>query len=235
MANYVATFEANASHADAYLLKSIGTKTEQQKRLESILDALQLAPKTIADIACGAGSLSYHLWKRYPNCEFTLVDLGGHACRRARETMARAGIKGAVVQQDVASLSLSDDEFDLVFFWQTLLAVDDPRAALSELIRICRPGGRIFLSSLFNTEHDVDLYIGAVDHTRAVTDVRHPYNVYSARTIAQWVSHPHRFHDCEMSIDIARNGRGLGTYTDRGFQLSAGIWMQWKILEIHKV
>jgi ubiquinone/menaquinone biosynthesis C-methylase UbiE len=232
MANYVATFEANAEHADAYLLKSIGTKTEQQKRLEWILDALQLAPKTVADIACGSGSLSYHLRERYPDAEFTLTDYGDVAIGHARRTMAGTG--ATILKDDCCRMSLADNQFELVFFWQTLLAIDDPRAALSELVRICRPGGRIFLSSLFNTEHDVDLYIGAVDHTRAVTNVRHPYNVYSARSIAEWVSHPHRFHDCDMSIDIARNGRGLGTYTDRGMQLSAGIWMQWKILEIHK-
>jgi ubiquinone/menaquinone biosynthesis C-methylase UbiE len=231
---YVHAFEANADHADAYLLKSLENKTEQQKRLEEILASVQETPNRIADIACGAGSLSYHLWKRYPDAEFTLVDLGEVATRHARNTMATFGIKGRVIKDEACRMSLADSHFELVFFWQTLLAIDDPRAAVSELIRICRPGGRIFLSSLFNTEHDVDLRIDAFDHTRSVAGP-HPYNVYSARTVAEWVRHPHRFHACDMSIDIARNGRGLGTYTDRGFQLSAGIWMQWKILEIHKV
>lgn len=239
MNDYVQAFEADRAHAASYLSKSIHQKTEQQKRLEELIRPLALNPEHIADIACGAGSLSYHLSKLYPSAHFTLADLGEQALAIAMDTATR--FRSTVLQADACALPLPSGRYDLVFFWQTLLAVTEPKRALEELVRICRSGGRVFLSSLFNVDSDVDLYIGAVDHTRgsAQAGIRHPYNVYSAQTIKRWCQHPMTFHDFDIATDIPKNGRGLGTHTvtagAKRLQFSAGIYMNWKILEIHKV
>jgi ubiquinone/menaquinone biosynthesis C-methylase UbiE len=236
MDSYMRAFEASASHADRYLLKSLQEKTEQQKRLEQILDSLNLSPQTIADVACGAGGLSYHLSRKYPQTRFTLVDLGEIALGHAR-TVAKT-FNSEVIQGDACDLPLPSDAFDLVFFWQTLSWIDTPELALRELVRICKPGGRIFISSLFNTESDVDLYTSAIDYTRG-DGVRLPYNCFSARTIASWTDLESGFHDFQIDIDIPQSSRGLGTYTvrcedGRRLQISAGILMNWKILELRK-
>jgi ubiquinone/menaquinone biosynthesis C-methylase UbiE len=232
--DYMRAFEASASHADRYLLKSLEDKTEQQKRLEAILDTLNLSPQTIADIACGAGGLSFHLSRKYP-ARFTLVDLGEIALGHAR-TIAKT-FDAEVIKGDACSLSLPSDAYDLVFFWQTLSWIDSPELALRELVRICKPGGRIFMSALFNTESDVDLYTTAIDYTR--DGVRLPYNTFSSRTIASWTDLESHFHDFHIGIDIPQTSRGIGTYTVRcengqRLQVSGGILMNWKILELHK-
>jgi SAM-dependent methyltransferase len=44
-----------------------------------------------------------------------------------------------------AGLPLPDASFDLVFSYNSFEHVDDPRASLNELVRLCRPGGLIHL------------------------------------------------------------------------------------------
>lgn len=236
---YLQVLQADATQTRAYLRKSLDDKTQQQLRLEEILQCLRLAPRRIADIACGAGSLSFHLSDLYPRAHFTLVDANDDAVDIAAQVAAR--FDAEVLKADAHALPLPADAFDLVFFWHTLLCITDPQPAFAELIRICRPGGRVFISSLFNLDHDVDLYIRAVDHTRASARAggSWPYNCFSERTIRSWTDCELTFHDCEMNIDLPRGGRALGTYTQRmedgrRLQISAGILMNWKILEVRK-
>jgi len=232
---YLTAFEADREVAKDYLLKSVHQKTQQQLRLEGILDRLNLQPEHIADIACGAGGLSYHLSKLY-EARFTLVDLGDEALSAAR--LLASSFNAQVIQASAYDLPLPDDKYDLVFFWQTLLCIDHPQQALQELIRICKPGGRIFISSLFNLDSDVDLHTQAVDHTRAAIAYC-PYNTYCAKTLSQWTDQPLLFHDFDIGIDLPQASRGLGTYTIRRdnserLQVSGGMLMNWKILEIQK-
>lgn len=234
--SYVKAFESDTVAAQSYLLKSLEEKTQQQIRLEEILASQNLEPLTIADICCGSGALSLHLSRMYTNASFTLVDLGGQALTIARKVAE--SFSGDVIKGDVYALSLPSDYYDLVFCWQTLSWIDNPRIALQELIRICKPGGRIFCSALFNTEYDVALLVKAIDHTRAA-NVRYSYNVLSLQQVQQWVDAEVRFHRFEMPIDLLKKTRGLGTHTvkcedGRRLQISGGMLMNWKILEIVK-
>lgn len=239
MDKYLNVLQTDAAETREYLTKSLGTKTQQQLRLEEILGRLALTPTRIADIACGAGSLSFHLSQLYPHAQFTLADMNDDALGLAAKVATQ--FNAEVVKADAHGLPLPSAGYDLVFFWHTLLCITDPQRAFAELLRICRPGGRVFVSSLFNVDHDVDLYINAVDHTRASSREggSWPYNCFSERTVRSWTDCDLTFHDCEMSIDLPQAGRGLGTYTRRTedggrLQISAGILMNWKILEVRK-
>jgi ubiquinone/menaquinone biosynthesis C-methylase UbiE len=234
--SYVKAFESDIATAQAYLLKSLEEKTQQQIRLEEILASQNLEPLTIADICCGSGALSLHLSRLYSKASFTLVDLGEQALSIARKVAQP--FSGDVIKGDIYGLSLPTDYYDLVFCWQTLSWIDEPRQALQELMRICKPGGRVFCSALFNTEYDVALLVKAIDHTRAA-NVRYSYNVLSLQQVQQWVDGVTHFHRFEMPIDLPKKTRGLGTHTvkcDDGsrLQISGGMLMNWKILEIVK-
>ena len=235
---YLNVLKLDAEETKAYLRKSLGAKTQQQLRIEEILERLRLAPQRIADVACGSGSLSFHLSSLYPQARFTLADLNDDALDIAREVGKT--FNAGVVKADAHALSLPSDHYDLVFFWHTLLCVNEPQRAFRELLRICQPGGRVFISSLFNMEHDVDLLTKAVDHTRASSrEGGLPYNSFCERTIRSWTDCDLAFHDCEMQIDLPQQTRGLGTYTrklegGRRLQISAGMIMSWRILEVRK-
>jgi SAM-dependent methyltransferase len=57
---------------------------------------------------------------------------------------------------DLAAIPVEDGRFDLVLFSQVLEHIAEPRAVLSELHRVLKPGGRIFASApLYYEEHEV--------------------------------------------------------------------------------
>jgi hypothetical protein len=66
-----------------------------------------------------------------------------------------------------------------------------------------------------------------------------PYNSFCERTIRSWTDSDLTFHECEMQIDLPKTTRGLGTYTRKleggqRVQISAGMLMSWRILEVRK-
>lgn len=131
-------------------------KTDQQSRLEEVLDALNLTPQTVVDVACGIGNLSHQLGRKYPQAHFSLVDSNLTVLGQAR-AVAKS-LCGEIINAEATNLPLPTNSYDLIFFWRTLLTSDDPERVFNELIRICKPGGRIFVSSLFNTAAEIDLY-----------------------------------------------------------------------------
>ena len=62
--SYYGILKGDAIQAEAYYTKSIN-KTEQQKFLEKLLGNVNFKSLKIADVACGGGTLSYHLRRVY--------------------------------------------------------------------------------------------------------------------------------------------------------------------------
>ena len=237
---YVRALRADREITRKYYASSLERKTEQQKRLEALLLARGVRPRRIADIACGGGSAGYHLSALFPDAELTLVDLNPDAITVAEAWAGPAGARCLI--GDVYELPLEHAEFDLVICWQTLSWLDRPEQAIQELIRVCAPGGAVYASSLFNAEHDVDVFARVVDHTRASGTAGLSYNTYSLSSVRKWVhgkgAEVH-LHDCPMPIDLAYDGRGLGTHTrlladDERLQISGGMLLNWRILELRK-
>jgi SAM-dependent methyltransferase len=60
----------------------------------------------------------------------------------------------ATYKGDIAALPVEDDRFDLIVSTQLLEHVPNPGAVLSELFRVVKPGGRLWLTTpLFYEEH----------------------------------------------------------------------------------
>lgn len=240
--DYVQALKYDTDDARAYYLKSFEIKTEQQKMLEGLIKGTGQSFPKVADIACGSGSLSYHLSEYLTQSEFTLVDFNEQALG-----IAAGYFKGRfeIIQDDIYVLGkLQSSQFDLTLCWQTLSWLNDPETALNQLLRITKPGGRIYLSSLFNLEHEVDVYSKVIDHTRpsSAANLSYNYNTYSSKTILSWIGAKAteiKFHPFHPTIDFEYNGKGIGTYTLRDesgkrLQLSAGMLLNWYILEIVK-
>jgi SAM-dependent methyltransferase len=237
---YVKALQTGRAGTAVYYTKSI-VKTEQQKLLEKLLHDSGRTFETVADIACGGGTLTYHLRAAYPDARFTLSDYNPDGLELARELN---GDDCDYVLGDIYALTeLATDSFDLVCCWQTLSWLDEPATAVHELVRIVKPGGLVYASSLFNLRHDVDIYSKLVDHTHEAGKAGLPftYNTYSAGTVAGWLegrARRHELHEFVPEIDFEYDGRGLGTFTVRTeqgrLQISAGYLMNWAILEIEK-
>ncbi len=190
------------------------------------------------------GGVTYHISSIYPQAKFTLVDLNKEAITLAKQNLQH--LRATFLVEDMNKLSLPDDEYDRVFCWQTLSWTDSElEKSLAELVRICKPGGLIYCSSLFNLEHEVDLKTEVFDWTRpSCVQSGHcfTYKTFSYRTLQtileKLVKH-FTVHKFDMPIDLTFKPKGLGTYTVRlidgsRLQISAGMLMNWGILEIEK-
>jgi len=240
-ARYITSLQQNKAITEEYYKKSVA-KTEQQKFTEKLLKDSRYDFSTIADVACGAGTLSYHLSKLYPDAQFYLSDLNPDALELARQLCP-----GDRFHFDLDSIfemkSAPRNFFDAVFCWQTLLMLDQPEEIINTLLLLPRKGGKIFIMSLFNVERDVDILANFIDHTRTGNKTADTisYNTYSQFTVRKWLAGKaesfviHPFHP---ETDFYYEGRGLGSNTvqagDIRLQVSGGYLMNWGLLEITK-
>lgn len=87
------------------------------------------------------------------DCSVTGIDLSAAMLEKARERVARCGIRNVrLLQMDASDLKFADNSFDIVYAPYLISVVPDPVAVGREMHRVCRPGGRLvflnhFLSS----------------------------------------------------------------------------------------
>ncbi|MBV6493615.1 MAG: Ubiquinone biosynthesis O-methyltransferase [Turneriella sp.] len=191
----------------------------------------------------GGGTLSYHLSQINKKASFTLVDYVEEAIAIAKDINSANKHRFSFDIDNVYALKLTKNQFDFVFCWQTLSWLENPREALLQLINIAKPKGKIYLSSLFNLDQDVDIYSKVYDRSRASgkNDNYSFYNTYSKHTVSNWLKDKvdsFTIHKFETPIPFEYSGRGIGTYTkkceDGYMQISGGMLMNWGILEITK-
>ncbi|MGJ0357248.1 class I SAM-dependent methyltransferase [Aliarcobacter cryaerophilus] len=189
------------------------------------------------------GTLSFHLAHINKIANFTLVDYMEESIEISKKTNQKFSDRFSFTQGDIYNLNYSDNYFDIVFCWQTLSWLDNPQQALRELVRVVKSGGKIYLSSLFNLQHDVDIYSKVYDHTResGKKGIAFNYNTYSQYTINKWLDSQVKsfnIHPFSSSVPFDYDGKGLGTFTKKChnefLQISAGMLMNLGILEIEK-
>src|SRR5215471_13438701 len=87
----------------------------------------------------------------YPkDCSVTGIDLSSSMLEKARERVARKGVRNVrLLQMDAANLKFADDTFDIVYAPYVISVVPDPVSVAREMRRVCRPGGRIVILNHF--------------------------------------------------------------------------------------
>ncbi|MGW6022378.1 class I SAM-dependent methyltransferase [Streptomyces sp. NPDC055099] len=106
-----------------------------------LVDALKPHMR-ILDIGCGPGTITADLAALVPDGHVTGVDHAPGILDRARATAAERGLRNVeFTVADVHELDYPDDSFCVVHAHQVLQHVGDPVRALSEMRRVCAPGG----------------------------------------------------------------------------------------------
>ncbi|MFP3873115.1 MAG: class I SAM-dependent methyltransferase [Thiohalophilus sp.] len=99
----------------------------------------------VLDIACGSGTAALVAARRY--CEVTGIDYVPTLVERAKRRAAADGFDVDFRVADAQALPFQDASFDVILsVYGVQFAPDQERAAL-EMLRICRPGGRIGLAT----------------------------------------------------------------------------------------
>jgi ubiquinone/menaquinone biosynthesis C-methylase UbiE len=97
---------------------------------------------TVVDCPCGAGPVfrAVPVGKRL---RYLAVDLSPSMLARAGERAEARGIAAEFIRADAANVGLPGGSADLFLSFWGLHCFDDPAAALAEMCRIVKPGGRL--------------------------------------------------------------------------------------------
>ena len=87
----------------------------------------------------------------YPkDATVTGIDFSAEMLEKARDRVARKGVRNArLLQMDAADLKFEDGSFDIVYAPYLISVVPDPVQVATEMMRVCRPGGRVIILNHF--------------------------------------------------------------------------------------
>ena len=103
----------------------------------------------VLEVGVGTG-INAALYPR--DCAVTGIDLSAPMLEKARERVARKGIRNVrLVEMDAADIKFADSTFDIVYAPYLISVVPDPIAVVKEMRRVCRPGGRIVILNHFRS------------------------------------------------------------------------------------
>ncbi len=114
---------------------------------EELADALEIMPgERVLDVACGSGNgaiaAARRSWGNAVGSDFVPALL-----ERGRERAAVERLEVEFVEADATALPFADGEFDVVMsIFGAMFAADQEKAA-AELLRVCKPGGRIGMAN----------------------------------------------------------------------------------------
>ncbi len=101
----------------------------------------------VLECACGTGAISKYI---APKCrQLTATDFSGGMLKRTRRNCRKySNIK--IKRADMTRLKCRDNRFDKVVAGNVIHLLDDPYAAIKELERVCKTGGKIIIPTYIN-------------------------------------------------------------------------------------
>lgn len=215
------------------------------KYLKSLLGARfdKNSQRDMLDVAGGVGYVSYFVQKEFGSWNCHSTDYEESLVASGKELVQNEKI--IFFQKDLYKLSepctsLRKD-YDVITLWMTLFVLDDPQEVINQLTSRLKPGGRIFISSLFH-DYDTDISADITDYTLGGDVKKMTYKTYSMKRFEQF-NLPNNlkahWHPFKIGIDLARNGDGAVTHTEslasgERMQVSGGFLMNWHILELER-
>ena len=116
--------------------------------------AEEIGPKDVVlECACGTGAISSYI---APKCrKLVATDFSvGMLRQTAKNCRAYDNVK--IRRADMTHLKCRDNRFDKVVAGNVIHLLDNPRAALKELVRVCKPGGKIIVPTYINASAGVN-------------------------------------------------------------------------------
>ncbi len=103
---------------------------------------LKRASGQVLEVACGTG-LNFKAYP--PDTKLLAIDLSEEMLKLAQDKARSLNLNVNFALMDGERLALRDRSFDTVISSLSLCTFPNPKAALSEMARVCKPDGLIFL------------------------------------------------------------------------------------------
>jgi ubiquinone/menaquinone biosynthesis C-methylase UbiE len=132
----------------------------QIKAARAQLEEIDITGLTVLDVGCGTGALSFLALERGA-AKVKGGDLSRLMLNAAEQKAAALGWgpdKIDFLELDAQSLPYPDNSFDVVMTGMTMGLIPDQNLAISEMVRVCRPGGLVCVGA-----HGPEHYWEAVD------------------------------------------------------------------------
>ena len=103
----------------------------------------------VLEVGVGTG-INCALYPRH--CQVTGIDLSPSMLERARQRVSRKALPHVrLMSMDAAQLTFPDASFDIVYAPYLVNCVSDPIKVVSEMKRVCKPGGKIVIVNHFRS------------------------------------------------------------------------------------
>jgi ubiquinone/menaquinone biosynthesis C-methylase UbiE len=113
---------------------------------ETLCEALDLRPgQKVLDVAAGNGNVTLAAARRW--CEVVSTDYVPALLERGRERAAAERLAIEFREADAEALPFPDASFDVVVSTFGVMFTPDQEKAAAELLRVCKPGGKIGLAN----------------------------------------------------------------------------------------
>lgn len=121
---------------------------------ESVIRNLDVQPdEHILEVGVGTG-LALPMYPRH--CRIVGIDFSEGMLAKAREKAEAHRLDHVQLHRmDAGAMEFQDDSFDTVVAAYVVTAVPDYRKVVNEMIRVCRPGGRIIMLNHFSNGNKV--------------------------------------------------------------------------------
>lgn len=181
---------------------------EITKRLAHLVAERTDSPRSsLLDVGCATGELLHHFRQRFPEFRLAGLDNAHNLLTQARSVPGLAGVR--LEHGDALTFSCDSfgfGPFDFVVCSGVLSIFDDFVPLMENLIRNVRPGGTIFVVSMFNDD-DIDVRIRYRDNRHDPERWQGGFEVHSTATCERWLRGrvaSLRFIPFEMPFDVQK-------------------------------
>ena len=106
----------------------------------------------MADVCCGIGDFAVLVKKEFKPARILALDHSRASLNYARKVAADFGVADIeYVYGDASEMMIEDNSFDFVTCRHSLQIFNKPEQILKELFRICKPGGRVYITNEKNS------------------------------------------------------------------------------------
>lgn len=115
---------------------------------QQAVDYINRFPGKVLEVGVGTG-LSLEHYK--PEMQVTGIDFSEDMLQKARNKVSDLSLYHVVElrQMDARTLDFPDNHFDSIAAMHVLSVVPDPERVMSEIARVCKPGGRVVITNHF--------------------------------------------------------------------------------------